>query len=128
MQIRMGIALSNCNIHYKYILLIIPDITVVLRSLTKLNYLLKTVLAKLSDWNQPNGQSMFSLIQVHLPILQFTQVRLFSALVLQVAYFSFFNDNWLGILFSFFLEIQFSLLSLSGEAKLEFTVYISFSL
>ena len=90
MQIRMGIALSNCNIHYKYILLIIPDITVVLRSLTKLNYLLKTVLAKLSDWNQPNGQSMFSLIQVHLPILQFTQVRHFFSIGSSSCLFFFF--------------------------------------
>ena len=72
---------------YKNILLIISDITVVLRSLTKLNYLLKTVLAKLSDWNQPNGPSMFSLIQVHLPTLQSTQVRHFLALVLRVVYF-----------------------------------------
>ena len=77
MLLRLRIALSNCNIHYKNILLIISDITVVLRSLTKLNYLLKTVLAKLSDWNQPNGPSMFSLIQVHLPTLQSTQVRHF---------------------------------------------------
>ena len=67
--------ISDCNIHYKNVLLIISDITVVLRSLTKLNYLLKTVLAKLSDWSQPNGPSMFNLIQVHLPTLQFTQVR-----------------------------------------------------
>ena len=72
---------------YKNILLIISDITVVLRSLTKLNYLLKTVLAKLSDWNQPNGPSMFSLIQGHLQTLQSTQVRHFLALVLRVVYF-----------------------------------------
>ena len=85
--------ISDCNIHYKNILLIISDITVVLRSLTKLNYLLKTVLAKLSDWNQPNGQSMFSLIQVHLPTLQFTQVRHFFSIGSSSCLYSFFNDH-----------------------------------